>query len=102
MKEYKVKVYKDRTEWYFAGKLHREDGPAVEYSDGSKIWYKNDKLHREDGPAIEWSNGYKSWYLKDKYLTKAEFDKAIKAKAPPTCENKCVEVDGIKYKLVKI
>ena len=35
------------------GKLHREDGPAIEDSDGDKYWYLNDKLHREDGPAIE-------------------------------------------------
>jgi len=31
--------------------LHREDGPAVEWYNGSKEWYKNAKLHREDGPA---------------------------------------------------
>ena len=104
MKEYTVKVFDNKTEWYFEGKLHREDGHAVEWSDGDKHWYKNGKRHREDGPAIEYNNGYKAWYLKGKYLTKEEFDKAIKAKAKatPTCENKCVEVDGIKYKLVKI
>ena len=59
-------------------------------------------FHREDGPAIEYADGAKYWYIENNRLTKAEFDKAIKAKAPPTCENKCVEVDGIKYKLVKI
>ena len=51
MKEYTVKVYKDRTEWYFEGKLHREKDPAIEYANGDKFWYKNGKLHREDGPA---------------------------------------------------
>lgn len=35
------------------GERHREDGPAVEYADGSKYWYQNGELHREDGPAIE-------------------------------------------------
>jgi hypothetical protein len=35
MKEYKVKVYDDRTKyWYLNGNLHREDGPAVECTDG--------------------------------------------------------------------
>jgi hypothetical protein len=45
------------------GDLHREDGPAAEYSSGSKGWYLNGYLHREDGPAIEYDNGAKYWYL---------------------------------------
>ena len=47
-------------------KLHREDGPAVEYSNGTKAWWINDKRHREDGPAIEYASGSKSWYLNGK------------------------------------
>jgi len=46
-------------EWYRNGKLHREDGPAIEYNYGTKYWYRNGKLHREDGPAIEDSDGTK-------------------------------------------
>jgi hypothetical protein len=45
------------------GKLHKEDGPAVYYPDGSKKYYLNDKLHNEDGPALEYSNGYKEYRL---------------------------------------
>ena len=42
MKEYRVKVYKDRTVWYnLEGQLHREDGPACEYANGIKEWYIN-------------------------------------------------------------
>jgi len=49
--------------WYLNGKLHREDGPAVEHANGDKYWCLNGKLHREDGPAREWANGYKEyWY----------------------------------------
>jgi hypothetical protein len=48
--------------WYSRGKLHRMDGPAVTYADGSKEWYQNGKRHREGGPAIERSDGYKAWY----------------------------------------
>ena len=48
------------------GKLHREDGPAIEYPNGTKAWYLNGKHHREDGPAAEHPDGYKSWYLNDK------------------------------------
>jgi hypothetical protein len=62
--EYTVTVYPNGTKyWYLNGKLHREDGPAIEYADGAKYWYLNCKLHREDGPAIEWANGDKLWYL---------------------------------------
>ena len=51
--------------WYLGNKLHREDGPAVEYPDGKKYWYLDDKWHREDGPAIEYADGTKSWFLND-------------------------------------
>jgi hypothetical protein len=44
------------------GLLHREDGPAIEYSNGEKHWYKNNLRHRDDGPAIEYPNGAKYWY----------------------------------------
>ena len=54
--------------WYNEkNQLHREDGPAIEYSHGEKVWYRNGKLHREDGPAIENINGYKSWYQNGKF-----------------------------------
>jgi hypothetical protein len=52
-------------EWYKDGKCHRNNGPAVE-EDGDKFWYKNDELHRDDGPAIELSNGGKFWYKNGK------------------------------------
>jgi hypothetical protein len=52
--------------WYKNGKLHREDGPAIEWLDDTKEWYKNGLLHREDGPAIEWSNGIKFWFKNGK------------------------------------
>ena len=45
-----------------AGELHREHGPAVEYSTGGRVWYQNGLLHRADGPAIEWPDGTKFWH----------------------------------------
>ena len=66
MIEYTVNVWAGGCEWYLKNKLHREDGPAAEYSDGSKWWYLNDKLHREDGPAIERADGTKEWWLNNK------------------------------------
>ena len=71
--EYEVKVYGNGDKsWYLNGKLHREDGPAFEWSDGDKSWYLNGKLHREDGPAIECANGDKHWWLNDVGLTEEE------------------------------
>ena len=60
--EMKVDSY-GRKEWCLNNEYHREDGPAIEWPDGSKHWYLNDKLHREDGSAIEYSNGTKRWFL---------------------------------------
>ena len=58
MIEYTVKVWDNGDKfWYLNGKLHREDGPAVECANGDKSWFLNGKLHREDGPAIERANG---------------------------------------------
>ena len=34
--------------------------------------YLNGKLHREDGPAMEWANGSKSWFLNDEEVTQEE------------------------------
>ena len=58
--------------WYLNGKYHREDGPAIEWADGSKFWYLNGKRHREDGPAIEYADGYKAWYLNGKEVTEQQ------------------------------
>jgi len=52
--------------YYLNNLLHRDDGPAVEYFDGTKCWFKNDKLHRDNGPAIEYANGTKEWYKNGK------------------------------------
>ena len=52
--------------WYKNGRIHRDDGPAVESADGTKFWYKNGKIHREDGPAREYANSYKEYWLNDK------------------------------------
>ena len=51
--------------WTLKGKLHREDGPAVEEPGGSKFWYFNNEYHREDGPAVEYPDGRKYWFLND-------------------------------------
>ena len=45
-----------------AGAVHRTDGPAVIYSDGTETWYQHGKLHRLDGPAVIHANGSRSWF----------------------------------------
>ena len=59
-----VEVNGDRF-WYKDDKLHREDGPAVVWADGSCEWYRDDHRHREDGPAAIWTNGSCEWYYQD-------------------------------------
>ena len=97
MIEYNVKVWPNGTKsWWLNGELHREDGPAIEYSNGTKLWYLNGELHREDGPAVEYSNGHKEWYLNGKELTEKEHQEQTQA-----CTNKVIEIDGKQYKLVE-
>ena len=43
-------------------KLHRDDGPAIEYGNGRKEYYRGGLRHREDGPAIECADGHKQYY----------------------------------------
>ena len=65
--------YTDGRTWYLNGKLHRVDGPTMEYYNGSKFWFLNDNLHRTDGPAIECADGSKRWFLNNKEFTESEW-----------------------------
>jgi hypothetical protein len=97
--KYEVEVYEDGDKhWYLNGKLHREDGPAVERSNGYKSWYLNGKRHREDGPAIEWSDGDKFWCLNDEYLTEEEFNERM----TPTVEMTMAQISEALGKNVKV
>ena len=57
---------KDNKRWYLNGKLHRVDGPAIEYSDGGKVWCTDGKMHRLNGPAVEYYNGEEEWFIHGK------------------------------------
>ena len=50
-------------EWYMCGKRHRADGPAIEVSGSDKAWWVNGERHRTDGPAIEYEDGYMEWWV---------------------------------------
>ena len=52
----------DRVEYRLEGKLHRVEGPAVEWADGAREWWENGQRHRVGGPAVEWADGSRSWW----------------------------------------
>ena len=78
--------------WWLNGERHREDGPAIEWGAGVKEWYQNGKRHREDGPAIEYSSGTKEWWLNGKILYEEEFNEKMNS-----CNGKTVVIDGKEY-----
>jgi hypothetical protein len=49
--------------YYFNDQIHRLEGPAIEYPNGTKFWYFHGLRHRMDGPAIEKINGYKEYWI---------------------------------------
>ena len=67
--------------WYSIGKLDRTDGPAVEYSDGTREWWLTDRLHREDGPAVEGADGTREWWLNGREYTEEDYEIEIRLRA---------------------
>lgn len=49
--------------WYSSGQLHRVQGPAVVYLDGSEEWWFEGRRHRMGGPAITFKCGLTKWYM---------------------------------------
>jgi hypothetical protein len=98
MQEYKVTVSNIKTEWRQNGKLHREDGPAVELITGYKRWYQNGFLHREDGPAIVFTNGNKEWWLNGRQYTESKFQ----SETQPAKELTVVQIEEILGHRIKI
>ena len=82
MKTQYIKITEDGDKYYHSDEemsiRHREDGPAIEWTNGDKEWYINNKQHREDGPAIEWTNGNTYWYLNSVEYSEEEFNKKMK------------------------
>lgn len=46
------------------------DGPLK--LDDRIVWFKNGNIHREDGPAIEFTDGRKLWALNGREVTEQE------------------------------
>ncbi len=81
--------------------LHREDGPAVEWSDGDKKWWIDGKLHRTDGPAVECSDGSKVWYIHDELISEAEFKRRTSPEIVLTMDEIAAKL-GIEVSKLKI
>jgi len=47
-------------------------------ADGYKAWFQNGKLHRLDGPAVEYADGDKWWYENGELISKQESIKISK------------------------
>ena len=71
---------------------------VIVYENGTKEWYLNGKLHREDGPAIEYPSGNKLWWLNHVKYTEEEFNR----KMSPAIEMTVAEVEEALGKKVKI
>ena len=65
-------------EWWVDGKLHRISGPAIEWVNGTKEWWVNGKRHRIGGPSIEGPTGNKSYFINDKKLNTKKVETWIK------------------------
>ena len=101
MIEYTVQVLNNGTrKWRLNGRLHREDGPAVEYASGARQWYLNGKCHREDGPAFEYADGTPEWFLNGEHYTEEEFNKKT-AKVKELTVSEIETLLGYQVKVVK-
>lgn len=59
-------------------KNNRKHSKEIDFfSSGEKHWLLNGRFHREDGPAIEWSDGVKYWYLNGNNYSKKQYQKAL-------------------------
>ena len=60
-----------RSYYNHAGKLHREEGPAVTYTNGDKSWWLNGYRHRIGGPAVVWHSSVEWWLYGVRYTEEA-------------------------------
>jgi hypothetical protein len=102
-----IEIDEDGDKYYYKDKAmtiyHREDGPAIEWSNGGKYWFLNGKYHREDGPAIELFDGGKSWYLNGVKLTEENFKKKTAKEVVLTLDEIAAKlgIDVSKLKIAK-
>ena len=74
----------------------------VTVNEDGDIFWRNEvgERHREDGPAVEYSDGTKFWYLNGVRMTEKEHARATS----PTKELSVIEIEnllGYKVKVIK-
>ena len=74
---YEIEIEVDRITFYINKKLHREDGPALICSNGTKKWFIDNEFHRTDGPAVEWWDNTTEWWIDGKKYPKDKFHAII-------------------------
>ena len=82
MTKYYVKINPEGEFWRLPGPyviLHRVFGPAAT-SKGDLIWIRYNKRHRENGPAIIFSDGGVAYYLDGESYTKDRYDELLRNK----------------------
>lgn len=47
-------------------KLHRDNGPALIWNDGSVEWWQHGRRHRVGAPALIYTNGAEEWWINGK------------------------------------
>jgi hypothetical protein len=71
--------------WYDENEnVHRDDGPASIWADGTKIWYRYGHEHRDAGPSTIWPDGSLDWCLDGNMYS---FENWLE-KTPISCEQK--------------
>jgi len=70
------------------------------YPDGSEDWRLNDERHRENGPAITYTNGAKEWWLNGKQMSEEEHKAAMNPPEEMTMEEICKAL-GKNVKVIK-
>ena len=73
---------------------------VIVYNNGTKVWNLDNKLHREDGPALEYFYGFKNWFLNGVEYTEEEFNKKM-ATAIEMTMAEVEEALGRKVKIIK-
>ena len=75
-----IEYYDGTKIWCFNGNLHRKGGPAWIDRSGTKLWYFNGQLHRDDGPALIRADDTKEWWINGKQIecqSQEEFERII-------------------------
>ena len=87
--KYRVGVDRHGTRRYrnAAGQLHREDGPAIIFPNGTGVWYQNGLRHRVDGPAVVYPNSQKFWFTEDCAVSQEKFNEYVSRIAEEVSRN---------------